>query len=53
MKTYKVLQVNKTYTFKNLEVAKLYAKNNTLYGGKITVFDGNQKIATYQNGKEI
>lgn len=50
MKRYKILVVNKSYYASNLQYALDYAKRESLVGYRVSVFDGNTKIATYQNG---
>lgn len=50
MKTYKILVVDKTYTMTNLQYALDYAKRQSLASFRVSVLDGNKKIATYQNG---
>ena len=50
MKTYKILVVDKTYTMTNLQYALDYAKRQSLSSFRVSVLDGNKKIATYQNG---
>lgn len=50
MKTYKILVVDKTYTMNNLQYALDYAKRQSLASFRVSVLDGNKKIATYQNG---
>ena len=50
MKTYKILVLDKTYTMTNLQYALDYAKRESLVGYRVSVFDGNKKLATYQGG---
>jgi hypothetical protein len=50
MKTYKILVVDKTYTMTSLQYALDYAKRQSLASFRVSVLDGNKKIATYQNG---
>jgi len=50
MKNYKILVNNKTYCMSNLQYALDYARRESLVGYKVSVFDGNTKIATYQGG---
>ena len=50
MKTYKILVVDKTYTMTNLQYALDYAKRESLIGYRVSVLDGNKKLATYQGG---
>lgn len=53
MKQYKILTNNKTWMVRDLEWAKTIAKRESQVGGRVSVLDGDIKIATYQNGKEI
>ena len=50
MKKYKILILNKTYCTSNLQFALDYAKRESLVGYRVSVLDGNTKIATYQGG---
>lgn len=50
MKTYKILVANKTYQTSNLQYALDLARRESLVGCRVTVLDGNNKIATYQGG---
>ncbi len=50
MKNYKILVLDKTYCTSNLQYALDYAKRESLVGYRVSVLDGNTKIATYQNG---
>ena len=50
MKKYKILVLNKTYIMNNLELALDYAKRESLVGYRVSVLDGDVKIATYQGG---
>ena len=50
MKNYKILFANKSYCMSNLQYALDYAKRESLVGYRVSVFEGNNKIATYQGG---
>lgn len=50
MKNYKILVVDKTYCTSNLQFALDYAKRESLVGYRVSVLDGDKKIATYQGG---
>ena len=53
MKTYKVLYANKSVLVKGLDRAREYAQKQSLVNFRVSIFDGNVKIATYENGKEV
>lgn len=53
MKDYKVYGVNKVRVVKGLERAMEYAERESRVGNRVSVFDGNVKIATYQMGEKI
>lgn len=50
MKNYKILFANKAYTMNNLQYALDYAKRESLIGYRVSVFEGEKKLATYQGG---
>ena len=50
MRNYKILVNNKTYCMSDLQYALDYAQRESLVGYRVSVFDGNAKIATYQGG---
>ena len=50
MKKFKILLPNKTYLMTDLQKALDYARRESLIGYRVSVFDGNTKIATYQGG---
>ena len=50
MKNYKILVVDKTYTMNDLQHALDYAKRESLVGYRVSVLDGDKKLATYQGG---
>lgn len=50
MKNYKILFANKAYTMSNLQCALDYAKRESLVGYRVSVFEGEKKLATYQGG---
>jgi hypothetical protein len=51
MKTYKVLFANKGLLVVGLERARELAKNKSLVNFRASIFDGNTKVETYENGK--
>ena len=51
MKTYKVLFADKGLLVKGLDRAKELAKNKSIVNFRASIFDGNTKVATYENGK--
>ena len=53
MKQYKVLRANKGYMVYGLERAMEYAQKDSQVAFRVSVFDGNQKIATFEWGKQI
>ena len=53
MKTYKVLLKNKTIYAYGLLNAMDYARRESLVGGRVSVLDGEVKIATYCNGNPV
>lgn len=53
MKEYKIYGVNNVKVVKGLERAMEYAERESRIGNRISVFDGNAKIATYQMGEKI
>ena len=53
MKEYKIYGVNKSWNVKGLERALEYAERESRVGNRVSVFDGNVKIATYQGGEKI
>ena len=52
MKKYTILFANKSVCYQGLERAKKYAQEQSLVSFRASVFDGNQKIVTYEWGKE-
>ena len=50
MTNYKILFANKAYTMNNLQCALDYAKRESLVGYRVSVFEGEKKLATYQGG---
>jgi hypothetical protein len=50
MKNYKILVANKTYQTSNLQYALDLARRESLIGYRVSVLDGNTKIATDQGG---
>lgn len=50
MRNYKILFANKSYCTSNLQYALDYAKRESLVGYRVSVFEGNKKLATYQGG---
>ena len=50
MKKYTILFANKTYCYGNLQIALDFAKRQSLVSFRTSVFDGNKKLATYENG---
>ena len=50
MKKYTILFANKTYCYSNLQIALDYAKRQSLVNFRVSVFDGNKKLATYEKG---
>lgn len=53
MKEYKIYNVNKAMVVKGLERAMEYTERESKIGYRVSVFDGDKKIATYQDGKKI
>lgn len=53
MKEYKIYAVNKVRVVKGLDRAMEYAERESRVGYRVSVFDGNAKIATYQGGEKI
>ena len=53
MKEYKIYGVSKSWNVKGLKRAMEYAKRESRVGYRVSVFDGNAKIATYQGGEKI
>ena len=53
MKEYKIYFANKVKVVKGLERAMAYAEKESRVGYRVSVFDGNVKIATYQMGEKI
>ena len=53
MKEYKIYAVNNVKVVKGLERAMEYAERESRVGYRVSVFDGNTKIATYQGGEKI
>ena len=53
MKEYKIYGVNKSWNVKGLERAMEYAERESRVGYRVSVFDGNVKIATFQFGKRV
>lgn len=53
MKEYKIYGVNSVKVVKGLERAMEYAERDSRIGNRVSVFDGNAKIATYQGGEKI
>ena len=53
MKTYKILLKNKTICAYGLINAMEYARRESLVGGRVSVLDGEVKVATYFNGDPI
>ena len=47
---YKIYVGNKTYYTSQLLWALEIAKNNSLVGGRVSVFKDGKKLATYQGG---
>lgn len=53
MKDYKIYNVNKCFIVKGLDRALEIAQNDSRIGNRVSVFDGDKKIATYQFGVRI
>ena len=53
MKNYKIYAGNKSWNVKGLERAMEYAERESRLGYRVSVFDGNAKIATFQGGEKI
>ena len=53
MKNYKIYAGNKSWNVQGLERAMEYAERESRVGYRVSVFDGNAKIATFQLGKKI
>ena len=53
MKEYKIYGVNKSWNVKGLESAMVFAERESRVGYRVSVFDGKEKIATFQFGKKI
>ena len=53
MKEYKIYGVNNVRVVKGLERAMEYAERESRVGYRVSVFDGKEKIATFQFGKKI
>ncbi len=53
MKEYKVMVAGKVSVVKDLEWAKEIAKKASLVNFRASVFNGNEKVASYEWGKEI
>lgn len=53
MKKYQVYGVNKSWTLKTLERAVSFAQRESKVGRRMSVFEDNKKIATYQFGEKI
>ena len=53
MKRYKVLVANKGYMVIGLARALEFAQRESRVGNRVSVFDGNTKVATYQYGDKI
>lgn len=50
---YKVLFANKSVMVKGLEQAKTYAQRQSLVSFRVSVFENNKKIISYQWGKVV
>jgi len=53
MKKYQVYGVNKSWTVATLETAITFAQRESKVGNRISIFEDNKKIATYQFGEKI
>lgn len=53
MKEYKVMVGSKVSVVKSLDYAKWIAKNASVVNFRASVFDGNERMARYEWGKEI
>ena len=53
MKKYTVRYANNASLVIDLGWALTIAKNASKVGGKVSVFDGERKVATFQNGEKI
>ena len=53
MKKYTVRYANNASLVIDLGWALTIAKNASKVGGKVSVFDGERKVATFQNGEII
>lgn len=53
MKEYKVMVAGKVSVVKDLDYAKWIAKNASVVNFRASVFDGNERVAHYEWGKEI
>jgi hypothetical protein len=50
MRKFKILVNNKGYYMSNLTYALDYAKRESLVGGRVSVFENDKKLATYERG---
>lgn len=53
MKKYQVYKANKSWTVATLEKAIAFAQRESKVGNRISIFEDNKKIATYQFGEKI
>jgi hypothetical protein len=53
MKKYQVYGVNKSWKVATLERAIAFAQRESKVGYRMSVFEDNKKIATYQFGEKI
>ena len=53
MKKYQVYGVNKSWKVETLDNAIALAQRESKVGNRISVFEDNKKIATYQFGEKI
>lgn len=52
MKKYKILFTNKSYYYQDLNIALYFARRESLVGYRVSVFDGDKKLVTFQNGEK-
>jgi hypothetical protein len=53
MKKYQVYGINKSWTLKTLDNAIAFAQRESKAGCRMSVFEDNKKVATYQFGEKI
>lgn len=51
MEKFKILYANKSYYMTNFENALYVAKKESLNGYRVSIFNNNDKLITFQNGE--